>query len=113
MSIEEKFSQGKIVIKIRLLLGDVLRDIGMVITKDDYECKLAMHSYHPAMFLIDVRLRLAYIYGCLNWNFTSKKSDRIYLFEWREIGSDVWKEWFRVLPYVDDPWLTPNIIETK
>lgn len=113
MSVEERFSQGKVVVKIRLSEGDITKDVGMVIAKDDYECKLAMHSYHPAMFLIDVKVRLAYIYGCLNRDFTSKKSGRVYSFEWREIGSDVWKKWFRIAPYIDDPWLTPNIIEME
>lgn len=76
-------------------------DYAIVTTRDEYLRKLHSHQYNPLLFAVDIYTRLAYLYGCLNVEFATSRSD-IYIFYWRTIGSDTWHVWFRVLPYIDN-----------
>lgn len=99
------FADGNIVLRITALwitprgsMGDGERDIGMVITKEDYEEKLYTHIYNPVLFLSEFPLKLAYLFGCLNYNY-KKSRDEIFIVWWRKIRTDEWKKWFIIHPY--------------
>ena len=110
--IHKKFLQGDVVVKI--LTGsretNDTRECGMVNSKEDYEKKLYTHSYQPLLFIIDIHLRLAYLYGCLNRQFKNTKNEE-YRFMWRKIGTNEWREWFKVKAYIDNVYNEVNIIE--
>jgi len=76
------------------------KEEGMVTTYDNYREKLRSHLYLPIIFFCDLYLQLAYLYGCLNLKFGTPRS-RKFIFLWRKIGTDIWKEWFTVHPYED------------
>lgn len=98
---ENWFIQGTFVFKITAHTTDEeTREVGMVNTKEDYEKKLHTHKYNPILFLIDLPLRLAYLYGCLNVSFQQTR-DEEFVFWGRKIGENEWKKWFTVKKYRD------------
>ena len=110
--ISMKFSQGKIAFKITTpnLKDGTLKDYGMVNTKEDYEKKLCGHLYNPLLFVIDLGLRIAYLYDCLNRQFKNDREEE-YIFFYRELRTNEWKNWFRVKSYIDDVYKELPAIE--
>ena len=108
--ISKKFSKGEIVFKILTLKDGTTKDYGMVITKEDYEKKLYTHLYQPFLFIISIELRIAYLYDCLNRQFKNSR-DEEYVFIYREIRTNEWKEWFKVKPYIDNIYQEVSNIE--
>jgi hypothetical protein len=105
--IENEFRKGNIVFKITAHTTDGdTREIGMVNTKEDYERKLYTHKYLPVLFLVELPLRLAYLYGCLNVVFRRSRNEE-YVFWWRKIGENRWEKWFTVKRYNDSIYGEP------
>ena len=111
-SLFSKFSRGEVVFKIITvdLKDGIFKDLGMVNTKEDYEKKLSIHMYQPLLFVIDLELRMAYLYDCLNRQFKNTR-DEEFIFVYREIGKNEWYEWFKVKSYTDRVYEKNNIIE--
>jgi hypothetical protein len=105
------FSKGEIVFKIILVSenGELI-DNRMVNTKEDYERLLYTHIYQPLLFSINIYLRLAYLYGCLNLKFKNPQTKE-YIFMWRKIRTNEWNKWFKINPYKDDLYNECSIIE--
>lgn len=100
-NLESSFRQGTIVFKATACVAEgEFKDVGMVITKEDYEKKLYTHKYNPILFLVDLPLRLSYLYGCLNVSFGQSREED-FVFWWRKIGENEWREWFTVKRYRD------------
>jgi hypothetical protein len=95
-----RFSRGEIVLRLQVETASKRSDVGMVISREDFEQKLNTHLYQPLLFTIDLPLKLSYLYGCLH--YSSSSHERTYVFQYRELGSNVWKDWFRIPPYADD-----------
>lgn len=108
--ISKKFAKGQIVLKILTVKDEISKDCGMVITKEDYEKKLYTHLYQPCLFIISMELRLSYLYDCLNRQFKNSR-DEEYVFIYREIRTNEWKEWFKVKPYIDGVYQEVSNIE--
>ncbi len=89
-----------------------VKDIGMVTTKEDYEKKLYTHKYNPVLFLIDLPLRIAYLYGCLNISFRHSR-DEEFMIWWRKIGENDWNKWFAVKRYRDSIYGEPPSLEYR
>jgi len=106
------FFQEKAVFKILTvsLKDKVTREYGMVNINEDYEKKLYTHVYQPFLFVLELGLRLAYLYGCLNREF-KKSHNKEYIFMWREIQSNDWIEWFKVKPYIENVRNEVSMIE--
>ncbi len=98
--ISQRFTRDEVVFRIEAISYDKNRDMYMVTTRKDYDKKLYTHLYNPLLFVVDLPLRLAYLYGCLNTSFRQLQQEK-YIFYWREIGSIEWNEWFIVNPYED------------
>jgi len=96
-TVNKMFMDGKCVFKIQNEDG---KDIGMVVSNNDYEEKLANHEYNPVIFLSPLCLRLAYIYGCLNRRYHNPR-ENIFIFKWRKLKTNVWNNWFVVYPYLE------------
>jgi hypothetical protein len=108
-NITNRFSIGDIVFRItaRDVVSDLPvnheRNVNIVTSFEDYKKKLHSHLYTPLLFTCDLPMRLAYLHGCLNYNFNQPHAE-VYTFWWRAIGTDKWDVWFRVKPYNDiDP----------
>lgn len=101
-NIDSSFATGNVVFRIEesLTETDSRKQIGIVNTKEDYELKLCTHIYNPLLFICQLPIRLAYLYGCLNSSF-SVSQDNYYFFSWRRIGETNWHDWFTVCPYLD------------
>lgn len=108
-----EFAAGNAVFKLTAYTPDgETRDIGMVTTKEDYERKLYTHKYSPVLFLTELPLRIAYLYGCLNLSFRQSRSEE-YVFWWRKVGNSEWSKWFTVQMYKDSVYgEPPEIIVT-
>ena len=96
----KEFSGGEIVFRIVAEAGKCRRDIGMVTTNKDFEKKLTTHLYNPVIFCAPLWVKLAYLYGCLNYEYHTPREET-FIFFWRKIGTNNWKKWFKVLPYHD------------
>lgn len=96
-SVNEMFMNGDCVFKIK---DEDDKDINMVTTNKDYEEKLANHEFNPVIFLSPLCLRLAYLYGCLNMSYHIPR-ESIFIFKFRKIKSNEWKDWFIVYPYLE------------
>lgn len=110
-STEDRFFKEEIVFKILTVSDEKSpENKGMVNTKEDYDLKIKTHIYNPLLFIIDLKLRLAYLYGCLNKHagISGKES---YIFYWREIGTNDWYEWYKVGTYEDSFREMVNVIE--
>lgn len=108
ISIQNDFEEGKVVLKI--VRGEKRSPVGMVISSEDYERRLSTHQYQPLLFILNIRLRLAYLYGCLNHQYRAPKSETN-IFMWRKIGCDEWREWFRIDPYEDSVYNEVDIVK--
>lgn len=93
-----KFLSKEIVFRIIINTIPII-DVGVATTFDDYQKKYQSHEYTPLLSLCGLPLRLAYLYGCLNF----KKDDMRpgFTFLMREIGKNIWSRWFTVHPYKD------------
>lgn len=94
------FRSNNVVFKITATIEDLVRDVHMVSTREDYERKLSSHLYTPLMFLVSTYERIAYLYDCLNRNLGVPRDEK-YDFWWRKIGETEWQKWFTVSPYTD------------
>lgn len=105
----DEFITGNIVFRIvseDLNTGE-LREEGIVTTYDHYREKLRSHLYLPIIFFCDIYVQLAYLHGCLNFEF-GKPRERKFIFLWRRIGEDLWGDWFTIHPYEDRILLGKN-----
>jgi hypothetical protein len=111
-SLTEDFSKGEIVFKILSISPEngSLIDDKMVNTREDYEKKIYTHSYQPFLFTIDLGLRLAYLYGCLNLKFKNSQNKE-YIFMWRKIRTNEWNKWFKINTYKDNLYKESFVIE--
>ena len=100
-NIVEKLKAGLYVFKVVSLQNAAETIVSMVSTYKDYERKLCSHSYTPLLYLVDIRKRIAYLYGCLNRFPNTKRVETFKVF-WREVGKDEWNEWFVIEPYEDE-----------
>jgi len=106
-NVSSDFAAGNVVFKLTAHAPDGgTRETGMVTTKEDYEKKLYTHKYSPVLFLIELPLRLAYLYGCLNLSFRQSR-DEEYVFWWRKVGENEWKRWFTAKRYRDSIYGEP------
>ena len=106
-NITNEFSNGEIVFRITALSipSEELperneRNVHIVTSLEDYKKKLDSHLYTPLLFTCNLPTRLAYLYGCLNYNYNQPRTDT-YTFWWREMYTDNWDIWFKVNPYSD------------
>ena len=76
----KKFLAGNIVFKITT--GDIY---GMVTSKEEYEKKLAAHEYISILHIAPLTYKLAYLYGCLNYE-RGKSRDQTFTFWHRTIN---------------------------
>lgn len=98
ISVSKRFIEGSVV----FIIHDENDKIkGMVVTKEDYEKKIKTHQYTPLLFIVPFHVRIAYIYGCLNYDFDCPQTKK-YKVMWRELNTDVWKIWFTINPHKDD-----------
>jgi len=98
--VEKGFQEGNVVFKIIARTSEKEYDIGMVTTSDDYKKRISTHAYQPILYLLNLPTRLAYLYNCLNHAYQKPRKEE-YVFLWRKIGEDIWKEWFIVRRYLD------------
>ena len=76
------------------------REYRMVMTNEDYGKKLLSHRYTSLLYCSSLELRLAYLFGCLNFDFdVTRRED--FVFWWRQLGTYRWHLWFVVRPYDD------------
>lgn len=102
MGIQSPFIAGEAVFKITSTGPDgKVRDVTIVTTRNDYEKKLMTHRYDPIMFLAPFYIKVAYLYNCLNYEYSRSRPDT-YVFWWRLIGEKDWRCWFTLLPYLDN-----------
>jgi len=103
-SISDKFTSEKVVFIITANEenGGVRHNIDMVTTYDDYKEKLYAHEYTPLLYEVNLFTRLAYMYGCLNYEYNEPHT-KTYTFWWRTIGENRWQKWFIVHPYREQP----------
>jgi hypothetical protein len=94
-----RFSRGEIVLRLQTESKGKRTDVGMVISNEDFENRLSTHLYNPLLYIVDFHLKLSYLYGCLH--HTPASNSKVCVFQYREVGRDVWKDWFRICPYAD------------
>lgn len=75
----------------------------IVNTHEEYEKKLYTHNYSPILFSSTLPTRIAYLYDCLNKNFRTPRENS-FIAWYRVIGTNVWKPWFVVPRYVENPY---------
>lgn len=101
----KKFISGNVVFRIIASYmnekGEIIvAEKGMVTTVQDYERLLSEHEYISILYLAPLTYKLAYLYGCLNFERGGTRKET-FTFWYREIGSRKWSEWFIVHPYRD------------
>lgn len=101
-TIEKRFIDGEVVLKITQKYDFHEKDYGMVITYQDYEKLLAKQKYNPLLFAVGLRKRIAYLNKCFNKKYRKPRS-RTFKFYWREIDTNEWYHWFSLNPYLEDP----------
>ena len=72
----------------------------MVISFETYKKRLEEHRYNPLLYTSTLGCRLAYLYGCLNFEKNTSQS-YYYTFFWRHKGFEEWKDLYTVFPYKD------------
>lgn len=95
------FIKGNIVFKITSVKNFIIKDVSVATSFEDYKNKLNSHLYNPLLYTCNMYLRLAYLFGCLNYE-PLRTRDESFTFWWRVIGQDEWKVWFKVQPYQDN-----------
>jgi hypothetical protein len=93
-AVSKNFPNGNIV----FIIYENEKIKGMVNTKEDYEKKLFTHQYNPLLFIVPLHVKIAYLYGCLNYQYQISNGNT-YRIMWREIKKDEWRLWFTVIPY--------------
>lgn len=97
----QKFIQGKGVFRIVACNGeDTKTDKGIVTTYADFEKRLQTHDYISLIHAAPLIYKIAYIYGCLNFE-KGKPREETFTFLFRELSKHDWIEWFVVKPYSD------------
>jgi len=108
--VTENFLNGTVAIKIMaskvkfdnytIHISKLMKDVHMVIIKEDYEKKLKTHHYTPLLYIAPLPIKLAYLFDCLNRKFGTTRNE-YFVFFWRNIGESEWEKWFDVTPYSD------------
>jgi len=78
----------------------VITEKGIATTLQDFERILSEHEYFSILCLAPITYKIAYLYGCLNFERGVPRKE-IFTFWYREIKSSKWCEWFVVNPYKD------------
>lgn len=102
MGVEEEIYENTRVFKIiatHTITGEK-RDHEMVNTFHDYEKRLKSHMYTPLLYQLNLKQRIAYLYGCLNTHFGSVRTEKFTVYS-RVIGTTQWDEWFQIVPELD------------
>jgi hypothetical protein len=76
------------------------KEYGMVTTKEEFDKKYASHDYLSILAMAPITYKLAYIYGCLNFEKGVPRKE-VFTFWYRFLGTREWVEWFTVQPYID------------
>lgn len=106
-SFVDKFNDGIIV--LRILNADTGKQKGIVITHEDYERKLHTHYYNPIIHLSNFKLKIAYLFDCLNRKYCVQRF--CFIFQYRYIGKDTWIDWFKVNKYIENDYKNIKPIE--
>ena len=81
--------------------GNAPTEVRMVTTCDDYEDLISSHEFNPLLFIVPFHHRLAYLYGCCNFDLHTPRNET-FTFWYRKIGTNEWKKWFQVSPYTEN-----------
>ena len=103
LDVKNKFIDGKCVVKIMRTHLNTHKSyqLGIVINNDKYLKKLKSHEYTPLLYALDLPMRIAYLYGCFDVEYSSDHEHEILV---RDIGSNEWRLWFKILPQLDDDY---------
>lgn len=95
------FQRGDIMVKI-IEIDEESKTYqkGMVISNTDYEAKIKAHVYSALLFVSDFKMRLAYLFGCLNYG-KDFSHPRGFLFLYRKKGDTIWYTYFKIPPYAN------------
>src|SRR5207247_2584790 len=91
--VSNTFLAGGLVFQIHTFSQGLLKDKGIVVTKEEYHKLLDSHDYLSILHIAPLHYRLAYLYGCLNMEKGVPRKET-FIFYYREIGKRIWKEWF-------------------
>lgn len=69
-------------------------------TFQEFKEILLSHEYSPILFISNIQTVIAYLYGCLNFEFNANRPS-IFIIWWRKKNTDKWYIWFYVERYKD------------